>query len=411
MAFAELGWHVEAICWYGHPMAHTRSVRRIHHYRPLRPVAALSTAIARAAPDLVVPCDDRAVSDLHALHEQARASGDHALALLIERSLGNPRAAASVRGRAALIAVAREEGVRAPLTLPVVTSADLRAALGQVGLPAMLKADDSWGGLGVAVATTPAEADTLFAQLSGRLSAVRVFKRLLVDRDPFWLLTWLRGARPRVNVQAFVPGRPANCILACWNGEVIASIHVDVLHARHANGPATIVRVCDHPEMAETARRIARRLGLSGFCGLDFIIEDETGAAHLIEMNQRMTPLGHLALGEGRDPVAALTARHTGRDRTGRPAMTTDNVIAFFPTAWQLEPDSRELSNCYHDVPWSDPGLVRELVRRAWPKHNWLARIDWRKRTRPARPVVPRAPASLLAGETGQVGGPSLPMP
>ena len=98
MAFAELGCHVEAICWFRGPMARTSAVRRLHRYSPLRPLAALRRALARAQPDLVVPCDDRAVSHLLALHDQLVAAGEHAPAAVIARSIGDVRDGARRRG-------------------------------------------------------------------------------------------------------------------------------------------------------------------------------------------------------------------------------------------------------------------------------------------------------------------------
>ena len=37
-------------------------------------------------------------------------------------------------------------------------------------------------------------------------------------------------------------------------------------------GSATVVRLTERPEMLLAAKRIARRLGLSGFFGLDFML-------------------------------------------------------------------------------------------------------------------------------------------
>ena len=57
---------------------------------------------------------------------------------------------------------------------------------------------------------------------------------------------------------------------------------------------------------------LVRKLGLSGFCGFDFLLEAGTRAAHLIEMNARTTPISHLPLAEGRNLVTALATRLDG---------------------------------------------------------------------------------------------------
>jgi len=376
MAFARAGCHVEALCWHRDLLAHTRAVRRLHRYNPVRPLAALSRAIAAAAPDLVVPCDDRAVVHLQALQARLVAAGAHDRAAVIARSIGDPAAAErATEGRAAFAARARDAGVRAPLTLAVGDLAGLRAAIGEVGLPAMLKVDGTWGGAGIARADTLAEAERLFLALSVGPGAARTLKRLVADRNPFALMPWLCGARPRVNVQAFVAGRPANCVLSCRDGEVLAIIQAEVVCAAHPMAPAAIVRIVDHPEIAAAARRIAASCRLSGFCGLDFMI-DAAGAAHLIEMNPRITPLGPLVFDRGRDPVGAWVAAHAGWHAPPPCAPTTDaDLVAFFPQAWWLDPRSPELTAAYHDVPWSEPDLVRALVRLAHGGQGRLARL------------------------------------
>ncbi len=397
MAFAELGCHVEAICWFRGPLAHTGAVRRVHRYDPLRPLAALRRALARAQADLVVPCDDRAVSHLLVLHDQLVASGERAPAAVIARSLGDVTAVRAVTGRAAFAALARDAGLRMPLTVAVADVAQLRAAIGRVGLPAMLKVDGTWGGTGVARVDTLAEAERAFARLSGRVSALRTFKRLVVNRDPFWLLPWLRGERPVVNVQAFVPGRPANCVVSCREGEVLAIIQAEVLSTSHPTGPAAVVRIVEHAEMAAMARRIVARGRMSGFRGLDFVIEEATGALHLIEMNPRITPLGHLALDRGRDPVGAWVAGQAGRVGAPRTPITGAEVVAFFPQAWWLDPANPDLATAYHDVPWTEPDLVRELVRLSPWDQGWLARcIEGRRGGRPqTQAEAPRRPAAI----------------
>jgi len=392
MAFAELGCHVEAICWFCGPLAHTSAVRRIHRYSPLRPLAALRRALAQAQPDLVVPCDDRAASHLLTLHDQYVAAGAHAPAAVIARSLGDVAALRAVAGRAAFAGLAREAGVRVPLTLAVADAAQLRAAIARVGLPAMLKVDGTWGGTGVVRVDSLAEAERAFARLSGRVGALRALKRLAVNRDPFWLLPWLRGERPVVNVQAFIPGRPANCVVSCRQGEVLAIIQAEVMVTRHPTGPAAVVRIVDHAEMAAAARRIVGRCRMSGFCGLDFVIEEATGALHLIEMNPRITPLGHLALDRGRDPVGAWVAGQAGRGGVARAPITAAQVVAFFPQAWWLDPANPDLATAYHDVPWTEPALVRELVRLSPWDVGWLAR-----RIETWRAGLPQAPAPRRA--------------
>jgi hypothetical protein len=53
--------------------------------------------------------------------------------------------------------------------------------------------------------------------------------------------------------------------------------------------------------------------------GFDFMIEAATGAAYLIEMNPRNTPICAVRLGPGRDLAEAPVARISGRPVRERP--------------------------------------------------------------------------------------------
>jgi predicted ATP-grasp superfamily ATP-dependent carboligase len=123
------------------------------------------------------------------------------------------------------------------------------------------------------------------------------------------------------------------------------------------------------------AERIARRLRLSGFFGLDFIMETGSGAAYLIEMNPRCTPLCHLQFGKGRDMVGALRAQLSGEPVRDAPPVTLNDLIAYFPQAWNCK--SEFLDSCYQDVPQGEPELVQELLR-PWPDRSLLFRAGSR---------------------------------
>ncbi len=398
MEFAAMGFRVEATCPLGHPLRSTRAVDRLHHYRPLDPLGGLAAAIAAAQPTLIVPCDDRAVTHLHALHARlsAAASPEAALrdaalpparppprdarAALIERSLGAARFYPIADSRTDLIDAAREAGIPAPAMYSVGNRDELRRALTQLGFPAVMKVDGTWGGLGVMVIDNLLHAEQAFAKASRRLTARQVIKRLLVDRDPMHVLPWLAGGRPKVSVQRFVQGRPAFCAVSCWEGRVLAAISMEVLNAHNPVGASTIVRRVDHPLMEDAAARLVGRLKLSGLCGLDFVIETATGQPFLVELNARSTPVCHLALGEGRDLLTTLASSATGSPIAERPLLTANDTIAFFPQAWLLEPGNPLLKTGHHDVPWEDPVLMRELLRLPWPDRGWLARALSRHR-------------------------------
>lgn len=397
IAFADMGCNVEAVCPRQHPVARTRAIRKTYPYSAVGPLASLRAAIVSAAPDLVIPCDDNAAVHLNQLY--LSTTGDdpasNALKVLLSRSLGTPAACALATARGDFMALAAAEGVRIPRTCIARTPAELAAWLAQHRLPCVIKIDSTWGGQGVAIVRSHEEARRAFVQMASRPSLRHALARLLLDRDLSPILNVLKGAKRTVTLQEFIVGSPANRAVACWQGQVLAGNSVEAIQTQHATGPATVVRVIDNTEMNETAQKLVRRLGLSGLWGIDFVLEAGTGAAHMIELNPRATPISHLALGDGHNLPAALIGRFTGALPPLPPNTIVQDVIALFPGEWRRDPASPHLTCAHHDIPWDEPGLVQDCIARPWSERGWIARLWAMLRPRSlARPVWPEDPVA-----------------
>jgi hypothetical protein len=375
IGLSKAGFNVSAVCMSpGHPLLKTRAVRQTFRYSGLRPLESLRVAIDATDPQIIVPCDDRGVQHLHQLHAQACTFGPSGskLAPLIERSLGSPGSYPIVSKRYDLLKIAEVEGIRIPHTQLVKTVDDLRAWQERQTLPCMLKVDGTWGGRGVRTAHTPAQAEQLFLELTRRPSVAEVGKQLIMSRDRSWVWPRRNCSRPSVIAQAHIFGRPANCAFVCWKGQVLAGIGVEVVSAQGKDGPANVVRIVHNHAMMVAAEKIARRLSLSGFFGLDFMIEDKSDATYLIEMNPRCTPLSHLQLGKGRDLVEALWAQVSGQPPREMPAVTQNATIAYFPQASNC--NSKFLESSFHDTPREEPDLIEELLE-PWSERSFVARM------------------------------------
>jgi len=353
-AFAALGCRVDAVFAPGHMLQVSRYLGRGYAYRPLRPLSSLAAAIAAAKPDLIVPCDDRAVSHLVALHASTR---EEEMVALLRRSLGRIESYPLLMSRSRAIAAAQAEGIAAPLTLPIETQAELTQALQAVGLPAVLKTDGSWGGENVAIVRSQEEAERAFRKLSTPPSRLRSIARSLMRSDAHFLHAAFAPKVATVHVQSFIPGKPATTAFACRDGAVLAALHMDVVDWRDATGPARLIKRANCPLMDDAARRIARRFGLSGLHGLDFV-RDQTGAPHLIEVNPRASQICHLVLGIGNDLAAALVGA------APRPVSTEMPSIALFPQAWDRDPHGPCLSGVFRDIPWDDPAVLHAIAGR-----------------------------------------------
>lgn len=377
IAFHKLGCPVQAWCPAGHPLEKTRAVERTYRYGVLTPQRSLHAAIRAAEPDLIIPCDNDAAIQLHQLYDSRPAACE--VRNLIERSLGTPASCSRAGNRGELMELAASQGLRVPEAGRLSSTADLEAWSLRCGFPAVIKVDRSWGGLGVAVVRDIEQARRAF-QTATHPSLMQALSHLVLRRDPSYLMKRLARKKPMVTVQNFIAGRPANRAVTCWQGEVLAGISVVALQTQSANGPATVVQAVENAEMAEAARRLVRSLGLSGFCGLDFVIEAATGDAYLIEVNPRATPISHLALGPGQDLPAALLARLKGEPTNIVSVSTGDSVmcaavIAMFPGEWRRDSRSPYLRAAFHDVPWAEQELVRDCVALPWEERGLAARI------------------------------------
>jgi ATP-grasp domain len=361
LAFRHSDCIVYALALRGHPLHRLSAVARGCTYRPFAPLRSLQGALATTDPDLIVLCDDGAVTQLLRLyyHMQESAQLARRIRALIERSLGNPDSYRLVAARSNLASIAASAGVSVPQTNVVSTLDEVEQWLGREGYPAVLKTDYSWGGRGVTVISSVQEAARAFRKAMGPLETARAVKRALWDREPELLRQRLHGRKPVLSLQRFVEGRPANYAVACWKGETMAGFGVEVLASLGATGNATVVRVVDNREMRETSSRVVRHLGISGFCGFDFILEKSTNRACLIEINPRATQINHLSLGPARDMPGALRARVANEPLREARAVTEGDTIALFPQELRRDPGSRFLLTAYHDVPDEAPELVQ----------------------------------------------------
>ncbi len=333
-------------------------------------MGSLKAAILASSPDLIVPCDDGVVWQLHELHAR-----NPELRPLIESSLGSPERYSEIQSRGALLQAAVDLGVRVPVTKSLNSLEELESV--DLTQGAVLKLDGTWGGTGVAIVRSLAEAANAFRELSRPMGASLAWKRWLINRDPLALWSWRRREKPRLTIQEFIPGRPANAMIACWQGEVLGIVTVKVMASQGATGAATVVQLIENAEIEKAARLLSRHFNLNGFHGLDFVLSEADGGAYLIELNPRCTQLGHLVLPGKGNLAGAISAKLQG---AGRPVPANEDCIvgssvAFFPQALNWNPKSPYLRRGYHDVPWEEPALFRDLLLDSWPERQLISKI------------------------------------
>jgi thioesterase domain-containing protein len=364
---ANAGWVVEAVAPTGSILHSMAAVTASTRLSLLRPLASLRKAVSASRGAFIIPFDDRMRSALQELYDRidANTTSGHRLRELLARSLGPPKFYPIVYSRAAIMAMAAEGKLRSAETSQIDTLDDAIAWIQQNG-PAVLKTDGSWGGRGVAVAHDGREAAVAWERLSRPPNAARIVKRFVLERDPWPLRMRIRGLRPPISIQTYVPGRPGNVAAACIRGELLGAVQAEVLRSDGPLGPSTVLRVIDHPDMLDTARAMARRLGISGLCGFDFILEEGTGRASFIELNLRATPTCHLVSADGVDLLASLLTALGYGASPGRINNYPGGLVALFPQEMKRDPSSPYLREAFHDVPDHAREFVARASARAW---------------------------------------------
>jgi len=366
-ALHQSGFSVAAVCPKKNPLRHARAVERCFPYSAWSPWRSIGKAIALHSPALLVPADDQAAYDLYELHGNCRKVSSAAAtrtASLIEASLGDPDAFAIARRKSALIRLAQSCEFNVPETCVIETEEDLAQYSARNAFPFVLKCDEAFGGRGVVIAWSNLEAAAAYKKLRMRSVADRIRELFLSSRPA---LAVIRRSAPAITTQRYVEGRPANRAVACWKGRVLAGTTVLAVEvSRPPTGHATVVEFIANAEIDRTVERLVARLGLSGFCGFDFILGLD-GRAYLLELNPRATPACWVGAGLENDLCGALFAAQSGKPQPNdlRAAPPSARRVALFPLEWMRCPTSPHLYSSHHRVPWHDPQLVAHLIDEA----------------------------------------------
>jgi glutathione synthase/RimK-type ligase-like ATP-grasp enzyme len=369
----EVGFSVAALCPQKGALRHTSGISRFYDYSRLRGFRSILAAIRDCSPALLAPGDDEAAAALYELHAHCTASSDadaNDVRQLIEKSLGPGDSFSIAQSKLEIVRLARECGIRVPPTREIENLEDILDFARTAELPFLLKQEETSGGRGIVVVRSAETAGDDYQSLKRR-SKTDALRDLAFRWDISSLVkTIARSSHPRIAAQSFVAGKPANRAVACWKGEVVAGISVLALETDPpGTGTASVVEVINHREIAHAVRVMVAKLGLSGFCGFDFVLDD-FNRAHLLELNARLTSACWIGTTAETDLCGALYEAMTGTPRpireTVRPKWPSFGVegqrLTLFPQEWMRSKTSEHLYSPFHRVPWHDPQLLGYLV-------------------------------------------------
>ena len=365
IALACVGFGVATLSHPAHVVRKTRKIPRHFTYDARFCLKSIIRALDRWSPDLVVCTDDLAVRELQDLHRRtARCCGaaERRFSALIELSLGPPASFPAIRDKSSFLALAEREGVRCPKTIVIPAALAFEPAFAELSYPVVVKADHSDGGRCVRVVSREADLRPLIWELQTPCTwRGRQFFGAMLGSEALSLLKL--PLRRTISLQDYIVGRPGNRAVICWKGKVLAGVSVEVVKETHERGPASVIRLVDHPEMATACEHMVERLHLSGFVGFDFIL-DPANRAWLLEMNPRVTQISHFNLDHGADLAGALYTQMKKQPARRRPTSINRDQIALFPNELIRSPSSSYLVSCLHDVPWEEPELVRAVLKQ-----------------------------------------------
>jgi glutathione synthase/RimK-type ligase-like ATP-grasp enzyme len=280
-------------------------------------------------------------------------------------SLGPATSFPAMRNKSGFLARVEIEGLRSPRMIVIPATRAFESLSADLIYPIVVKADQSYGGRCVRIVSGDADLRATVWELQTPTMSRAIFRRFfgaILGSEA--LVPFMLPLRRTISLQQYIPGRPSNRAVICWKGKVLAGISVEVVEEEHKYGPASVVRLIDHSEMAIVAEHMVKRLDMSGFVGFDFVL-DSSNQAWIIEMNPRVTPICHFSLADGTNLAESLYTQMTGLRPLSRLARINRGLIALFPGEIVRSPSSEYLQSCQHDVPWNEPEVVRSVLNQA----------------------------------------------
>jgi hypothetical protein len=336
--------------------------------------AALAEAMRDWRPSFVIPGDERAVAFLHALLRRAekgeRLPLDARSLSTLAASLGDANHHNSLLMKSETVALARRLALRTPESASASSTQEAEALALRIGFPVYVKQSFSWAGQGVIRCDTPQDVANAFASMQPRGgSLLYAGARRLLRRD------WY-PVGSKIDIQQAIAGTPAFFAAFAWKGRMLAGFAGFVERSSSANGPSCVVRLAAHEEMAQASSALIAATRATGFIGFDFMIEDATGDAYLLECNPRPVQVCHLGARIGVDLSAALATAMQG-GATACPTAEGEEIVALFPQEWRRDPAALADFPGFVDAPLNDPALLARMTQPKEESRGSIALAPW----------------------------------
>ena len=359
----ESGFEVIALC---SPKAFLAKTRYLNHRLPIsntkssiRLLQQLSDAIDCYRPSFLILGDEMTVALVHHVIqnlERFQKKLPDSTLKFIQSSLGDPQYFEATLLKHRTLELAQKLGLRVPAMASVTQAAEAQEFAEKIGYPIVLKKDFGCSGVGVEICRNEAEFLTILPSFLPRpQSSFKTIVRKQLQRDWF-------PQEKTLSLQQYVQGKTAMYPVVAVDGEILASFAAIKEETCSETGPSSVIHLVNHAEMQATATALIQKFHYTGFASFDFLIQDKTQHAYLLECNPRPVPVCHLGALGGVNLAQALFAHISGQHWEPQTRIKQEETIALFPQEWKRNPTSPNLSKFYHDVPWDDPELLKAYV-------------------------------------------------
>jgi predicted ATP-grasp superfamily ATP-dependent carboligase len=164
-------------------------------------------------------------------------------------------------------------------------------------------------------------------------------------------------------VQETIQGDTAMRAAVAFEGKILCGTSFKkITSAAGGIGYSTVVMPVQHDGMKATTELIADMLKINGPFSCDFILDNASGEAYLLEINPRPTTLFHLGYFFGVSFARAFEAIIDGTGGIQNDVAPENTEVALFPKELFRDLNSPRLATAFHDVPWAYPRLVAHYL-------------------------------------------------
>ncbi len=358
---SEAGFEIAVLCPSSNLINRSAHVKR-HYELPYlkswrRFAKQLSDAMTDWQPNLILACDEQVIAALHFLIRRKlsgqKVMSDKNLQVLLD-SLGSPEQFDAMIFKNETRKLALKLGLSVPEGSQVNSKDEAVEIAQELGFPVYLKKSFSWAGLGTIECQTVAAVENAFIQLNPKKSILKDAIRSVLKREwyPKYTATEVQKALPGVSVMF-------NAL--AWRGQYLGGFFASREETIGNNGPSTIVKIGANIHCERSAREMVKALGITGFCAFDFMWNEKTNSAVLLECNPRPNQVNHLGPKIGVDLCATLAFAFTGKF-DAKITVCESAVVPLFPQEWLRNENSALAKRRSLDIPLRDSKLLEFML-------------------------------------------------